>query len=143
MAKGNFKKRRDERNRKAQQRYSRRYGTDELNNLLIGIAFVLIVINIFVRASWLGLMATAVLVYTLWRGLSTQVDDRRNENEVFLDHAGRFRPWLRDPRAAFNEARTYKHVMCPDCGQKVRVPRHKGKLRVTCPKCHTKFEVKS
>lgn len=143
MAKGNFKKRRDEHNRKAQQRYSRRYGTDELNNLLIGIAFVLIVINIFVRASWLGLIATAILVYTLWRGLSTQVDDRRNENEVFLDHAGRFRPWLRDPRAAFKEARTYKHVMCPDCGQKVRVPRHKGKLRVTCPKCHTKFEVKS
>lgn len=143
MAKGNSRKQRDERRRKAQQRYSRRYGTDELNNLLIGIAFVLIVINIFVQANWLGLIATAILVYTLWRGLSTQTDSRRNENEVFLDHAGRFGPWLRNPRAAFKEARTYKHVMCPDCGQKIRVPRHKGKLRVTCPKCHTKFEVKS
>lgn len=136
MAKGDFDK-------KASDWMRGRYGTDELNNLLVGIAFVLIVINLFVHANWLGLVAVAILVYALWRGLSKAVDNRRNENEVFLDHAGRFRPWLRNPQAAFKEARAYKHVMCPDCGQKVRVPRHKGKLRVTCPTCHKKFEVKS
>ena len=75
--------------------------------------------------------------------MSKNVEARRNENELFLDHAGRFRPWLRNPSAALKEARTYKHAVCPDCGQKVRVPRGKGKLRVTCPKCHKKFEVKS
>lgn len=136
MAKGDF-------GRKANDWMQGRYGTDELTRFLMGIALVLIVINVFLRTSWLGLVAVAVLVYTLWRSLSTATDNRRNENEVFLDHAGRFRPWLRNPSAALKEARTYKHAMCPDCGQKVRVPRGKGKLRVTCPKCHTKFEVKS
>lgn len=136
MAKGDF-------NRKVNDWMRGRYGTDELDNLLVGIAFVLVIINLFVHANWLGLIAVAVLVYALWRALSTNLDNRRNENEVFLDHAGRFRPWLRNPRAAFKEARTYKHAVCPDCGQKVRVPRGKGKLRVTCPKCHHKFEVKS
>ena len=41
------------------------------------------------------------------------------------------------------ELRAYKHVRCTSCKQKMRVPRGKGKLRVTCPKCRTKFEVKS
>ena len=34
-------------------------------------------------------------------------------------------------------------LKCPKCGQRVRVPRHKGKLLVSCPKCHTKFDARS
>ena len=48
-----------------------------------------------------------------------------------------------NPRAAWGELRAYKHVRCGSCRQKVRVPRGKGRLRVTCPKCGTKFEVRS
>lgn len=136
MAKGDF-------NQRANDWMRGRYGVDELSNFLTAIAFVLIIINLFVHTAWLSLVGAALLVYALWRVLSTSTENRRNENEVFLDHAGRFRPWLHNPAAAFKEARTYKHAMCPDCGQKVRVPRGKGKLRVTCPKCHKKFEVKS
>ena len=118
-------------------------GDFELNNLLNAIVLVLLIINIFAQQTWLLLIALALVVCVGWRIMSKNVEARRNENELFLDHAGRFRPWLRNPSAALKEARTYKHAVCPDCGQKVRVPRGKGKLRVTCPKCHKKFEVKS
>ena len=136
MAKGDF-------DRKMAEAMRGRYGSDELNNLLNAIVLVLLVINIFAQQTWLLLIALALVVYVGWRIMSKNVEARRNENELFLDHAGRFRPWLRNPSAALKEARTYKHAVCPDCGQKVRVPRGKGKLRVTCPKCHKKFEVKS
>jgi glutaredoxin len=32
-------------------------------------------------------------------------------------------------------------VKCPECGQKLRLPADKGKLRVTCSECGHKFEV--
>ena len=32
---------------------------------------------------------------------------------------------------------------CPSCGRKMMVPKGKGKIKVTCPKCKTKFEMQS
>ena len=38
---------------------------------------------------------------------------------------------------------TTKYLKCPNCGQTLAVPKGKGKIRVTCPKCQTKVETKS
>ena len=43
----------------------------------------------------------------------------------------------------FEEWKKYKIFSCPLCMQRLRVPRHKGRLRVTCTKCRCKFEVRS
>ena len=34
-------------------------------------------------------------------------------------------------------------VKCKNCGQMLSVPRGKGRIRVTCPRCGTKVEKKS
>lgn len=41
------------------------------------------------------------------------------------------------------ERRRFKYLTCPQCRQKLRVPRGKGKLRVTCTKCGYIFSAKS
>lgn len=33
----------------------------------------------------------------------------------------------------------YKIYKCPKCGQKIRVPRHKGKIAIRCRKCGEEF----
>ena len=43
----------------------------------------------------------------------------------------------------WKERKTSNFLKCPQCGQVLSVPKGKGKLRVTCPKCHAKMEVKS
>lgn len=47
----------------------------------------------------------------------------------------RFTKWM-------NEKKNYKVLVCPKCGQKLRVPRGKGKITVTCKKCLFEFKAK-
>ena len=35
--------------------------------------------------------------------------------------------------------RQYKYFKCKECGQQLRVPRKKGKIEITCPKCRHTF----
>ena len=117
-----------------------RNGADEISNLTLAVAIVLVVVNLFAHTWVISLVAVALLLYTGFRISSTKVADRREENEHFLAVLGPLAPWVRNPAAAMREARAYKHLTCPSCGQHVRVPRGKGKVRVTCPKCKTKFD---
>lgn len=43
----------------------------------------------------------------------------------------------------WNEIKHYKYLICPQCTQRLRVPRGKGRLRVTCTRCGNKFETRS
>jgi ribosomal protein L37AE/L43A len=43
----------------------------------------------------------------------------------------------------FTDAKTHRYFKCPDCKTKLRVPKHKGKIIITCPKCKTEFKRKT
>lgn len=43
------------------------------------------------------------------------------------------------PEETFAGHRDYKIFKCPKCGQKLRVPRHKGKIAIHCRKCGEEF----
>lgn len=43
----------------------------------------------------------------------------------------------------WNEIKHYKYLICPQCTQRLRVPRGKGRLLVTCTRCGNKFETRS
>ena len=120
-----------------------RQGPDDLAVFSMNLAIVVVIVNLFARVSWLGWVALALIVYSMFRIQSKNLGARARENEAFLKALGPARPWVQNPRAAWTELRTYKHVKCASCKQRVRVPRGKGKLRVTCPRCKTKFEVRS
>lgn len=129
--------------RKAADWMRGRRGPDDIAVFCTNLAVILVVINLFARVSWLSWIALALLAYSIFRIQSKNLGPRAKENEAFLKALGPARPWIQNPKAAFAETKQYKHVKCSSCGQRVRVPRGKGKLRVTCPKCKQKFEVKS
>lgn len=136
MAKGDW-------SRKVQNWFNGRHGTDELSTCIVFICLILVIIDLFVQVGWLSLIALVLLIYATWRMCSKNLEARYNENHSFLKALGPLRPWVQNPKAAYAETKAYKHVKCPACGQRVRVPRGKGKIRVTCPKCNNKFEIKS
>lgn len=147
MASGDFKNKLNQWNRNFQRGLAEwsygRNGADELASAILNLAVVLIIINFFVHQQILSLIALAFIGYSWFRISSKNVAARNRENEAAMQKAGTVLSFLANPFAAANEHKNYVHMACPHCGQKVRIPRGKGKVRVTCPKCHTRFEGKA
>ena len=104
-----------------------RYGHDKLNRVILTTGVVISVFSIFVSARWLDLIlmlgAYAMLVWSLYRCFSRNHYKRYQENRKYLLMVDRFKD------------KQNRYFDCPKCRQTVRVPRGKGKIAITCPKC--------
>lgn len=112
-----------------------RYGVDDLGKATLIGAIVLLVLAMLFGSSALNLVALALIVYGYYRILSRNISARYAENQKYLQ--------LRDRIAGGWKGqggdRSMKIFRCPTCGQKVRVPRGKGRISIHCPKCNTDF----
>ena len=75
----------------------------------------------------LTLLSYVLMFWALFRVFSRNTYARYEENRKFL----RFFDQLKD--------RTHRYFSCPKCRQTVRVPRGKGKIAITCPRCKERF----
>lgn len=120
-----------------------RYGVDQLSKVLLIISLVLLVISMFTHWGILYVLALVALIYTYFRMFSRNIAKRSAENQAYMN----FRYGLsvkRDKAKRRHEQRKiYRFYKCPNCKQEVRVPRGKGKICITCPKCRTEFVRKS
>lgn len=119
-----------------------RYGNDQLNMFLLGLYLLLYLVFIFARVGVLYWISFALLLMALFRLLSRNIERRRMENAKFMKAAGPVISWLHMRR---NIHRDKEHVYfkCPSCGQRLRVPRGKGQITVTCRSCGASFQEKS
>ena len=108
-----------------------RYGNDKLNNAILGTALLISILGLFIRTPLLNLIAYVLMFWAIFRTLSRNTYKRYQENRKFLMLVDR----LKD--------RKHKYFQCPRCHQPVRVPRGKGKISITCPKCKEKFVKKT
>jgi len=108
-----------------------RYGTDKLNIAILGTGVVCSLLVLFVRIPLLDLLLTVLsyglMLWAIFRMLSRNTYKRYQENRKYL----RFIERIKD--------REHRYFECPRCHQPVRVPRGKGKIAITCPKCREKF----
>ena len=119
-----------------------RYGGDQLNLFLIALYLVLYVVFLFTRILLFELLGTVVLVVSLLRTLSRDVERRREENARFLQMVRPIRRWWTSFRARAHD-KEHRYFKCPNCGQNMRVPRGKGRITVHCRSCGAVFEDKS
>ncbi len=119
------------------------YGGDALNRCLQIVAIVILLLNIFILGNEIvSILVWAVLIFQMYRLLSKNITRRRKENEAFLKL---IRPITKRKNLA-NKAKqdpNHKYFICPKCGQNVRVPKGRGKITITCPKCGHKFNKRS
>ena len=120
-----------------------RYGLDSLGYFLLWTGMILIFINFFVGSSILKVLALVLLIYTYVRFLSKKYEKRNRENDWFLSHIQGLRDRQRRFLAHARIRKTHHIYSCPGCGQKIKIPRGKGKVVITCPKCRIEFTKKS
>lgn len=120
-----------------------RYGNDQLNAALLILGLVLIVIEMLTGWGWMGMFILALLILCYFRMFSRNIQARYAENQKFLRWWGPVQNRLRNARIRFADRKTHRYFKCPQCKQRLRVPRGRGKINITCPHCHTQFVRKS
>ena len=120
-----------------------RYGTDDLSKFMLGSAVVLMVINIFLRIPVLNSLVVIVLALVYVRMFSKNIQKRYQENLKYLEYKQRFFGFFKADNRSAEEKQAYHIYRCPKCRQKIRIPKGRGKIVITCPKCRHEFQKKS
>ena len=118
--------------RTALQRFmAGRYGTDKLNMAILCAGLFFTFLSTLIPVNSVKLLFTTIayifMFLAIFRTLSRNVYKRYEENRKFL----MFFQKLKD--------KDHRYYNCPRCHQQVRVPKGKGKISITCPKCQEKF----
>lgn len=124
---------------KLQRFMTGRYGVDELNRFFMAMAMVFVILDLFVRSSFLYLGGLVFLVLCYVRMLSRNIGKRFQENQKYLHYQFQVKEFFRKKKFQFQEAKKYHIYKCPGCKQKIRIPRGKGRISIHCPKCNTDF----
>ncbi|MGN0251798.1 MAG: hypothetical protein ACI4EH_10620 [Oliverpabstia sp.] len=116
-----------------------RYGMDELGRFMSYALLVCILLNVFLHSEIVNFLILAGLIFSYYRMMSRDYSHRYEENQKFLKLKYRFVSWKNQTFGGRGADKTVRIFKCPTCGQKVRVPRGKGKISIHCPKCGVDF----
>ena len=119
---------------------SGRNGPDQLTRALTVLALAVLVLNLFVRSAVLNIVWLAIMAYAYYRMFSRNLARRREENGRFLQWQYKTVSAVRGWWDRLRQRRDYAFFRCPECRAMLRVPRGKGRVRVTCRKCGSAFE---
>ncbi|ADL51896.1 Zn-finger containing protein [Clostridium cellulovorans] len=120
--------------RKISSYFKGSYGMDKLSKYLLYLGGFLLIF----KGSWLiGLFSIG---FSLYRVTSKNKYKRYQELQSFEIALHNLKGKAYKLRHKFNSLREYKIFKCPNCAQKLRVPRNKGNITVTCKKCKTEFK---
>ena len=96
-----------------------RYGTDGLNQFLSMSSIVMLLVSL------------------------RNISKRTEENYRFYSLKDRFNNKFRSLKEQWANRKLYHYYRCPQCRQKLRVPRGRGRIQISCPRCGTQCIKKS
>ena len=128
--------------------FRNRYGFDRLSLMLAVFALF------FIFSRYLWPLAVLLVALALFRAASKNVARRQMELRKFEIAAARlggfldrmFRPlvnWIQRRKSMRGQSKIYRYIKCRYCKKKLRVPKNKGKIKVTCPECKNQFIIKT
>ena len=120
-----------------------RYGTDQLSKLILWISLACLAVSMFTRLNVFYILGLVLLIYTYYRMFSRNVAKRYAENQKYLNWRYGFAVRRNKRKVHWEQRKIYRFYKCPGCKQRVRVPKGRGKICITCPKCRTEFVRKS
>lgn len=115
-----------------------RYGNDRLGQAMLMVALACVVLSLF-RIPFISTIGLAILVLTYYRMFSRQIAKRAAENQKYMQLEWKVRAKLQKKKQSLAQRKTHRIYKCPNCRQKIRVPRNRGRIAIRCRKCNTEF----
>ena len=130
-----------------------RYGADELNRFLTICGWVLLLAGFVLSSiqknathilgSLMVTLSWALLIWSIFRTLSKNTQKRASENYQYFVYKNKVVSWWKQRKTRWQDRKVHRYFRCPQCRATVRVPKGKGKIRITCPHCKNQFVKKS
>ena len=120
-----------------------RYGYDELSRAMSIMALICLLVAMFTGWPLLSTVALILWVWALIRSYSKNISKRQLERQSYLRLTGRIKGWFGTKKRAWSERKTHCYFKCPNCKKTLRVPKGKGKIKITCPECKTQITKKT
>ena len=123
-----------------------RYGVDEFSRFLNMTAMLSLVLSVLFNnglSVFFLLLSFGSLIWNYIRMFSRNTYKRRAENNAYLTIRYNLTRKVSGLRQRLQQKKYYRFYKCPKCGITTRVPKGKGKIRITCPKCGEIFQRKS
>ena len=121
-----------------------RNGMDDLAKAeSVALWIVLIVMLFLSRVPVASLVCNVlfwvILIHMYFRVFSKNLNQRYRENNWYRNL--RYRMAVKRDRRKKERVQkgAYRFYSCPSCKQRVRVPKGRGKICITCPKCRMEF----
>ena len=124
-----------------------RNGADTLSKVLLAAGLIVVFLSAFLTGKVVGMLfyglGWVLIIYCYFRMFSRNISKRYAENQAFLAKVYGIRNFFRSQKGLWKQRKVYHIYKCPGCGQKIRIPKGKGKVEIRCPKCGTTFIKKS
>ncbi len=116
-----------------------RYGVDAFSKFMMGAVLVMWILDMFLHSRILYSWSILLIIYVYFRMFSRNIAKRYQENQKFLAIKSKVFARFRSEKSQLKQHKTHHIYKCPTCKQKIRIPRGKGRICITCPKCKTEF----
>ena len=124
--------------KKIREFFMNRYGMDSLNRALMVLYIIFLIISLITRQDVFMYICLGIVVYQVYRALSRNFTARTKENQVFIKFWNPIKRKYYSIKKKITD-KTHRYFKCPKCKTEIRVPKNKGKIRITCPKCSEQF----
>jgi predicted RNA-binding Zn-ribbon protein involved in translation (DUF1610 family) len=124
--------------KKIREFFMYRYGMDSLNRALMVLYVIFLIISLITRQDIFIYISLGIAVYQVYRALSRNFTARAKENQVFIKFWNPIKRKYYSIKKKITD-KTHRYFKCPKCKTEIRVPKNKGKIRITCPKCSEQF----
>ncbi|MDF2539158.1 MAG: hypothetical protein K0S76_2179 [Herbinix sp.] len=116
-----------------------RHGFDQFSQFILWVAIILTLISSFTRLDFLNILAYLLIIFAGYRVFSKNTKQRIRENYKYVSVINGIKGKFGKIKRTISGTKTHKYYLCPKCKQTIRVPKGKGKICITCPKCKTEF----
>lgn len=120
-----------------------RYGNDDLGTFLLGTSLVLVILANLPFLWFLYFVGVILFGYHLFRVYSKNLPARQSELNRYYIFMNKFKKKTELYKFMWRDRKTHIYFKCKNCGAMVRVPKNKGEIEVTCPKCRMKTTKKT